>query len=570
MVGVFISLFALFILSIVIIAAISSTKPTVQIQKNSILKIELSGSIVEQATENPINFSIPGLPLDIDVKEQGLDHLLKAIDLASKNPKIEGIYLNVGIMEAGWTTVDEIRNALKQFKKTGKFIYAYGGMIGQKEYFISSVSDSIFINPEGMIQLSGLTATPVFYKNALDKMGVKAEIFRVGTYKSAVEPYINTKMSEAARNQTTTYLNGIWSYISKEISVSRKIKPEQINRLADENTLFMSTLDLKKEKLADRIVYESEANRSIEKRLKNKPQFVTIDAVLNDPSQPITFEKENIAVLYAAGEIYDSGNDGVVEKKMLKVIEEIQQDSTIKAVVFRVNSPGGSAYASEQIWKSIHDLNKQKPVIVSMGDYAASGGYYISSGASKIIASPTTITGSIGVFGMYFNIDELTNKIGVNIDVVKTNANGDLGNMTRPMTQMERAKIQQHVNRTYDLFIKRCADGRNMGVQEVKRIAEGRVWTGTQAKELGLADALGGIDFAIQEASKMSKTPKYNLVYYPKKKDFLAQLVEDLSEKTQYKVAKMLLGEKYEPLIHLATSKIQTGTLAKSEIETIN
>jgi protease-4 len=299
-------------------------------------------------------------------------------------------------------------------------------------------------------------------------------------------------------------------------------------------------------------------------------QLVSVKDVMTSLDDAANIEREKVAILYADGEIFDSGSDGIVADDLIEEIQKIQKDSLIKAVVFRVNSPGGSAYASEQIWKAVSELKSKKPVVVSMGDYAASGGYYISCCANKIVAAPNTITGSIGIFGMFFTMDELSRKIGLSYDVVKTNDFSDLGSTVRPMTTGEKMKIQAYVNRGYDLFVKRCADGRKMKDEAIRAIAEGRVWTGAKAKEIGLVDEIGGLDKAIKIAAKLGKSDKYRLVYYPEKKDVMTELMEEFSGDTKMKMAKAFLGDEYAPLLKLKASKIQTGILAKMDAFDIN
>jgi len=570
MLGVFIAFLLVFLVLLGIAGAISSSEKTVTIAENSILKIELDGTIQEQSVDNPFDFTIPGLPMDTKINNQGLDDILAAIKKAKTNDKIKGIYLTSGIMNAGMATAEEIRNALIDFKKSGKFIFAYGELMDQKEYYIASVANKIIFNPEGMLNFHGLASTPIFYKGTLDKLGVKPEIFRVGTFKSAVEPFICTKMSDANRKQTQEALDGIWSNILESISATRKISNEDLNQLANRNMLFEATTELVKSKLADSILYQPDMIKYLSSKVGVQDvddlKLISVKDMMTTVETTSAFEKEKVAVLYADGEIFESGSDGIVSKDLIEEIQKIQKDSMIKAVVFRVNSPGGSAYASEQIWKAMSELRSKKPVVVSMGDYAASGGYYISCCANKIVAAPNTITGSIGIFGMYFIMDELSRKIGLNFDVVKTNDLADMGNTTRPMTAPEKMKIQNYVNRGYDLFVKRCADGRKMKPEDIRKIAEGRIWTGKKALEIGLIDEIGGLDKAIQIAAKLGKVKKYRMVYYPEKKDFFTELMEEFSGDTKIKIAKALLGEEYAPLLKLKTSKIQTGILTRMDM----
>ena len=570
MLGVFVALALIFLILLGIAGAVSSSEKSVTIKENSILKLSLEGTIQEQSIDNPFDFTIPGLPMDTRIMNQGLDDILFAIKKAKTNDKIKGIYVISGTLQAGIATAEEIRNALIDFKKSGKFIVAYGEMMDQKEYYIVSVADKIIFNPEGMLNLHGLAATPVFYKGTLDKIGVKPEIFRVGTFKSAVEPFICTEMSVANRKQTQELLGGIWGNILTSLSTSRKITKDDLNQLANRNLLFEEATELVKSKLADSLLYQPDVMKYLSAKVGvtevDDLELLSVKDMMTAPDESASIEKEKVAVLYADGEIFDSGTDGVVSKDLIEEILKIQKDSLIKAVVFRVNSPGGSAYASEQIWKAMSELKSKKPVVVSMGDYAASGGYYISCCADKIVAAPNTITGSIGIFGMFFIMDELSRKIGLSYDVVKTNDLSDLGNTTRPMTATEKMKIQAYVNRGYDLFVKRCADGRKMKNEDIRNIAEGRVWTGAKAKEIGLVDEIGGLEKAIQIAAKLGKIAKYRMVYYPEKKDFMTELMEEFTGDTKMKMAKAFLGEEYAPLLKLKASKIQTGIMTRMDM----
>lgn len=566
-VGVILALSFFVIIIIAAAGAISSSDSQYNLKDNSLLKISLSGNLKEQSVENPFDVSIPGLPVDTKVENQGLDDILSAISKAKTNDKIRGIYLEVKMLKAGFASIEEIRNALIDFKKSGKFVLAYGDTYDQREYYICSVANKIFINPQGMMNFCGLAAQPVFIKGTLGKIGVKAEVFKVGTFKSAVEPYLNTKMSDASRLQTKEYIGGIWGHLLEGISASRKISVSDLNALANRNMLFQSTEELIKCKLVDSVVYESGMRTYLAKRSDQDKvddlELVSVSEMMTVPEKSTNFVQDKIAVLYAEGEIVDEGSDGIVRDDVISEIEKIKKDETIKAVVFRVNSPGGSAYASEQIWKAVTDLKAVKPVVVSMGDYAASGGYYISCNASKIIASPNTITGSIGIFGTFFILDELAQKMGLSFDVVKTNDMSDLGNMTRPMTEIEKHQIQNYIEKGYDLFVKRCSEGRKIENKKLREMAEGRVWTGKKAVELGLADEIGGINRALEVAAKLGKIKQYRTVSFPEKKDFLTQMLEEFEGKTKMRIALSYFGETFAPLLKLKETKIQTGILAR-------
>ncbi len=559
-----------FLLLVGIIGAISSTDKSYTLEKNSVLKLELDGAIVEQGQEGMFNLETLGLPFDTGTNQQGLDDLLSAIKKAADSEEIKGIYLKVGTIDAGFATAEVLRDALIDFKKTGKYIVSYADNYDQREYYICSVADKMLLNPIGIVNWCGLSATPVFFTKTLEKLGVEMQVFKVGTFKSAVEPYTKTEMSPESRLQTEEYLNGIWNHVLTGVAGSRRSTVATLDQLADENQLMKPAIELVTNGMVDSLVYETGAKDYLAKLNgvdKTKDlSVVTVSNLLLAPNKQKKYQKDKIAVLYAEGEINDEGKEGITAKALVKEIEDIRENDNIKAVVFRINSPGGSAFASEQIWQALTTLKEKKPVVVSMGNYAASGGYYIACNATKIVASPTTLTGSIGIFAIFPTFDKLTKKIGLNFDVVKTNDLGDLGNLTRPMNAVEKQKIQRYIENGYDLFVKRCADGRNMKPEAIRKIAEGRVWTGQKAVELGLVDSLGTINDAIEMAATLSKCKEYQLSYYPEKKDYMTTILESLTEQTKLKFALSLLGKEYEPFVALRTSRIQTGILAKSDV----
>lgn len=484
---------------------------------NTILKINLSGIMKDRIQPNPL------LQLfDLSEKtEISLTETLSSIRKAKTNDKIKGIYIYSGYLAASPASLNELRNELIDFKKSDKFIVAYADTYIQSGYFLSSIADTIIVNPQGMVDLHGLSANLMFFKGTLDKLGVDMQIFKVGTYKSAVEPYIDTQMSEANRRQVTSYINSIWDNILTNISASRNISVDKLNLLTDSLPAFQTTDFLLKNKLVDKLMYETEVEDYL-KTLLNIPidQDLNLASVTDINSIPSniskTDKKNKIAVLYAEGTII-SGNtsEDISDGYLIKQIQKISDDDNIKGVVFRVNSPGGSAFASEQIWKAISDLKKKKRVYVSMGDYAASGGYYISCNADKIYAQPTTLTGSIGIFGMFPNIEGLTKKIGLTFNSVKTNKFADFGDINRPMTSDEKTMIQGYVERGYDLFLTRCSEGRNIPKEKLDSIAQGRVWTGTQALNLGLVDKIGGMEDAINDIVNDLEITGYTVVEYP-------------------------------------------------------
>jgi protease-4 len=409
---------------------------------------------------------------------------------------------------------------------------AYADTYTQSNYYLASVADKIMLNKEGMLSWGGLYSETMFYKNLLDKIGVKMQVIKVGTFKSAVEPFIATEMSEPNRMQVTKMITDIWTEIISQVADSRQISAAKLQNYADENMLYSPTQDYVTSGLIDTLVYEQEVNEVL-KTLLNTKEVKTVSNKEMKVLPDLMLEARNpkIAILYAVGDITDDAGDGIVGKEMLKTIEKVKSDSTIKGVVLRVNSPGGSAFASEQIWYALTQLKKDKPLVVSMGDYAASGGYYIACMADAIVAQPTTLTGSIGIFGMVPDLSGMMEKIGLNYDGVGTNKRSNMEtSMIMGMNAETHELIQAHVNRGYELFVKRCADGRDLTVQDIKNIAEGRVWTGIAAMQNGLVDTLGGIQDAINMAADMAELEKYRVVEFPKKKDALTILMEELSQ----------------------------------------
>ncbi|ADQ80285.1 signal peptide peptidase A [Paludibacter propionicigenes WB4] len=552
-VGIFItSLLGVLIFFIVLGAAASSGEKTTVLKSNSIYELDLEGSLVDRSEDNPFS-NVLGKALGSSSENSlGLDEVLKNIEKAKNDDNIVGIYLKGGSLSGGIASVKEIRNALIDFKKSGKFIVAYADNYSQKMYYLVSVANKILINPQGMLELKGLSTETMFLKNTLDKLGIEMQIVKVGTFKSAVEPYILTKMSDANRLQVNVFLNSIWNTILKEISASRKIPTEKLNSYADEMMMYQPTEKSKQYNLVDSLVYADQVDSILQKYVKDFKKgddlvFVKNSAMSKLPDNS-KYDKNKVAVIYAIGEITDTEGDEIVARDMVKTINDVAKDSAVKAVVLRVSSPGGSAYASEQIWHALSMLKAKKPLIVSMGDYAASGGYYISCLADKIIAQPNTITGSIGIFGAIPNIKGLNEKLGLTYDGVKTNKMSDGISINRSFTPEERDLMQNYVNRGYELFVKRCAQGRKMKVEQIKAIAEGRVWTGEDAIKIGLVDKIGGLNDAIKLAVDKAKLSSYNLKEYPEKEDFTAKLLKSLTEDVEARVMEAQLGEQYSIL----------------------
>ena len=549
-VGIFIaSLLGIFISFGIIGAIAGSADKATTLKPNSIFQIDLEGNLVDRSQEDPLSGAFAhalGKPSENTI---GLDDVLANIEKAKKDDNIVGIYLKGGSLSGGVASIKEIRNTLIDFKKSGKFIVAYADNYSQRMYYLASVADKILINPQGMLELKGLSAQTMFFKNTLDKLGIEMQVVKVGTFKSAVEPYVNTKMSDANRLQVNVFMGSIWNNILKEISASRKIPVAKLNSYADEMMMFQPTEKSKQYGLVDGLVYIEQVDSVLKKYVKNLKKgddltFVKQEAMTKVPDTA-KYDKSKVALIYAVGEITDTEGDGIVSRDLVKTINDVEKDSAVKAVVFRISSPGGSAYGSEQIWHALSVLKAKKPLIVSMGDYAASGGYYIACGADKIVAQPTTITGSIGIFGVIPNIKGLDDKIGITYDGVKTNKMSDAISINRPFTPEERDLMQSYVNRGYELFVKRCADGRKMKIEQIKAIAEGRVWTGEDALKIGLVDKIGGLNDAIKLAVEKAKLKSYNIKEYPEKEDFMTKLMKNFGKDVETRIAKIQLGEQY-------------------------
>lgn len=549
-VGIFIaSLLGIFISFGIIGAIAGSADKATTLKPNSIYQIDLEGNLVDRSQEDPLSGAFAhalGKPSENTI---GLDDVLANIEKAKKDDNIVGIYLKGGSLSGGVASIKEIRNALIDFKKSGKFIVAYADNYSQRMYYLTSVADKILINPQGMLELKGLSAQTMFFKNTLDKLGIEMQVVKVGTFKSAVEPYVNTKMSDANRLQVNVFMGSIWNNILKEISASRKIPAAKLNSYADEMMMFQPTEKSKQYGLVDGLVYIEQVDSVLKKYVKNLKKgddltFVKQEAMTKVPDTA-KYDKSKVALIYAVGEITDTEGDGIVSRDLVKTINDVEKDSAVKAVVFRISSPGGSAYGSEQIWHALSVLKAKKPLIVSMGDYAASGGYYIACVADKIFAQPTTITGSIGIFGVIPNIKGLDDKIGITYDGVKTNKMSDAISINRPFTPEERDLMQNYVNRGYELFVKRCADGRKMKTEQIKAIAEGRVWTGEDALKIGLVDKIGGLNDAIKLAVEKAKLKSYNIKEYPEKEDFMTKFMKNFGKDVETRIAKIQLGEQY-------------------------
>ncbi|WP_314791310.1 signal peptide peptidase SppA [Tannerella forsythia] len=551
------------------VAGLGSNSQAVYTPKaeNSVFKIAFEGDIRELAEENPFTNLLTGREPDLSLRD-----LLKSIRHAKEQESVKGIYLDMGVFSGGTASLDAVRRALMDFKESGKFIVAYADNYTQGGYYLASVADKIYLNPQGILGLTGLSSRTMFYKGLLQKIGVEMMVFKVGTYKGAVEPFIADKLSDANREQITSYQNSIWGNITKGIAKSRNITVEDVNRFADEGAFFASPEKAVEYKLIDELKYRSEVEKYlIEQSGQTGDKLKTVG--LSNMKNVKKTEREyrnKIAIVYAEGEIMQqiisspySGNFPCISEKINDDLRKLADNKDVKAVVLRINSPGGSAYTSEQIWKQVYELKKKKPVVVSMGSVAASGGYYIASGASKIIAEPNTLTGSIGIFGMFPNTAGLFNKLALTTDIVKTNRYADFGDPARPMTDDEKALIQGYIERGYDTFLTRCSEGRGVSKADIDSIGQGRVWTGEQALKIGLVDELGGIERAVELAGELAEIYNYNIMEVSTDHDFLKELLEKQIEVVKQSVVKDMLGDEYEHFRTLRKVKATYGIQAR-------
>ena len=531
-VGLILASVALFFISILFFfSALSSAETETEVRENSIMVLDLKGELLERNQDLPYDMF-----MSEDFQYYGLDDILSSIRKAKENENIKGIYLRADFLTAGYASIEEIRDALLDFKESGKFVVAYADNYTQGLYYLASAADKVMMNPKGSLEWRGIAAAPMFYKDLLEKIGVEMQIFKVGTYKSAVEPFIATEMSEANREQVTAYISSIWQRLCEDVSASRGLKVETLNQYADEMLMFKPSEESVKCGLVDTLIYQNDVRDYLKRMVgideDDDLRLLGLNDMMNiNKSMPKDKSGNIVAVYYAAGEITDydmsafSSEQVIVPSKVIRDLRRLQENEDVKAVVLRVNSPGGSAFGSEQLWYAVSQLKKEKPVIVSMGDYAASGGYYMACNADTIVAEPTTLTGSIGIFGMYPNVKGLTDKVGLDFDVVKTNEYADFGAVGRPLNTGEQGLMQNMVNQGYDLFLTRCSEGRGIAKEELDKIAQGRVWTGAKAKELGLVDELGGLDRALEIAVEKAGVDAYTVMAYPAKASFWETLM---------------------------------------------
>ena len=570
--GIILSSIVLFFIGIMVIFGIVSSSDTeTVVKKNSVMMLDLNGILVERTQESLEN--VLSMLTGDNSNVYGLDDILASIKKAKENENIKGIYIQASALGSPYASLQAIRNALTDFKESGKFIVAYSDGYTQGLYYLSSVADKVILNPKGMIEWRGIASAPIFYKDLLQKVGIEMQIFKVGTYKSAVEPFIATEMSPANREQVTEFIGSIWGQVVSGVSDSRNISPDSLNAYADRMLMFYPAEESVKCGLADTLIYKNNV-RDYLKQLANVDKddrlpILGLDDMINvKKNVPKDKSGDIVAVYYASGEITDqsgsaASEDGIVGNKVIRDLRKLKDDKDVKAVVLRVNSPGGSAFASEQIWHAVKELKAEKPVIVSMGDYAASGGYYISCVADTIVAEPTTLTGSIGIFGMVPNVKELADKVGITYDVVKTNKFADFGNLMRPFNNDEKALMQMMITEGYDTFLTRCAEGRGMTTEAVNAIGQGRVWTGEQAKERGLVDELGGIELAISTAAGLAGLDQYSVTTVSGSKNFLDEFLESQLGEVKLSIVKSVLGNEFEYFKTLNNIKSNCGIQAR-------
>ena len=567
-----VSIIGFFFLMMIIGVLVSSTEKTVTVQDNSMLVLNLDRQIVDRAQKDPFeDLDIPGFNT---VKMVGLDDITKSLEKAAFDDRIKGVYLKLSVINGGMATVEEIRNALIAFKDScDKPIYAYADnyALGQKAYYLATVADKIVVHPEVSVDFRGLGGEMMFYKNALKKIGIEMQIVRHGKFKAAVEPFLLDKMSKENREQQLTYMGSLWNHMLKGISEKRGISIEDLNVLADEVQTFNKGKKAVESGLVDEVKYKDEVLDDLREITGTKgTKGVPIVSASKYADVPVKgkskgFSRNKIAVIYASGSIGMSLSGEYIDgDKLSKEIRKVRQDSSYKAIVLRIDSPGGTVFDSETIWREVKLAADEKTLVVSFGDVAASGGYYLACPADKIVASPNTITGSIGIFGQIPNIGELLNdKLGITTDVVKTNKNSDLLTLTRPMTEYERSMMQANIEEGYDIFISHVAEGRGMTKEEVDEIGQGRVWSGENAKEIGLIDEFGGLQDAIKLAAEMEGLEKYRTVSLPHLSDPFEELFKMGSNNVRAWILKNELGDKYRYYEYFKKASEMNGIYAR-------
>ena len=577
-VGILIFTVAMGIIGVIsILGMVASTDATPKVNDNSVLVLDLNGVMQERSEDDFYGFLTGG-----EMSSLGFDDLTEAVEKAKADDNVKGIYIEAGMFAPdGPASVQALRDKLVDFKKSGKWIVAYGDQYTQSAYWLCSVADKVIVNPEGMVDWHGLCTETMYFKDLMAKFGVKMQIAKVGKFKSAVEPFFADKMSDANREQISVYLNGIWGNVVKDVAQSRKLDAKTLNAYADSLVTFASADELLKMKLVDQVAYYDEVRADIKKRLDlDEDDNISQVSVKQMCAQPNKNKADDrIAVYYAYGDIVSDTQGGMSEgasicsANMVPDLEALMNDDDVKAVVLRVNSPGGSAYASEQIWRAVTRLKAKKPVVVSMGTYAASGGYYISCAANYIYAEPTTLTGSIGIFGMFPDVSGLlTDKLGLKFDQVKTNKYSNFGTSSRPFNEEEMQYLTNMIDRGYKTFTKRVSDGRKIPVERVYEIAEGRVWLGQDALKIKLVDGIGGIDQAVAKAAELAKVKEYRTRAYPAKADMIESLLNRASsEGGNYLDGKLraTLGEYYAPFMFLKQLDRQDAIQARMPVNVV-
>lgn len=569
-VGIFLFVLVTLLLGFVcIFGMVLSSESTTEIENNSVLVINLSGPLSERSDKNVMAEFIGNVASGVS-----LEDVLSGIEKAKTNKNIKGIYIEAGAFAPNsYASLQEIREALIDFKKSHKWIVAYGDSYTQSAYYLASVANDVYLNPQGMLDWHGLSSQRIYLKDMLAKFGVKMQVSKVGTYKSATEMFTEEKMSDADRQQTSTYLNGIWKYLLKGVSESRNIPIAKLNEYADSVITFANPTSYLKMKLIDKLLYTDQVRNEVKKRLGINSDDEIHQISLTDLKavEPAKGGSE-VAVYYAYGDIVDSpvsntsfNQHSIVGKDVCNDLKELMDDDDVKAVVIRVNSGGGSAFASEQMWHQIMELKKVKPVVVSMGGYAASGGYYMSVPANWIVAEPTTITGSIGIFGMFPDFSGLASeKLGIKFDEVKTNKNGTFLSPMRPLTPDEMRMLQVYIDRGYTTFKNRVAQGRNLTMAQVEAIAQGHVYTGEDALKIKLVDELGGLDKAVKKAAQLAKIDNYYKVSYPSPVNWFDQIFgENVQDNYLNEQLYTSLGIFYQPFSILRTINQQSAIQAR-------
>lgn len=538
----------------------SQSESTNKLDDVTVLEIKLSGSLSDRSNSDEFDELMNSL--DKKSFSLTLENLRIALDKAAASSQVKCLYLKCGNLSASPAAIEEARQLIAKFKEeTNLPIYAYADNYNVNTYWIATLADKIYLNNQGILDIHGCVASPMFYKRALDKLGVKMQVFKVGTFKSAVEPYILTEMSEANRLQLNRMVEGLWQSVEQDIVNTRNISATDLNKYANEGLFFADNNITVEMGLIDSLVYEQDVKEIIKNEFGKNADFVGVN-YMSKVNVTSDFSANKIAVLYANGDIDGNSDSSMDSEEIVKELNKLAKNDKVKAVVLRVNSPGGSAFGSEQMWYAAQQLKSKKPLIVSMGAYAASGGYYMSCMADTIVAENTTLTGSIGIFGMMPDIQGLTDKLGLDVDIVKTHNYSDLGNIFRPMTQNEKNLMQNQVNRGYDLFVKRCADGRGIPENRIREIAEGRVWLGKDALNLGLVDVIGGLDEAVEIAAEKADLDVYAVSSYPKKKTLVEMFTGDFINNVSLKILKNKLGGDAELFNQYLYLKNMTGIQA--------